>query len=70
MPEQDKCLNPWIKTKEGFKERQGRVCGRTDIVVVLMKNGERLPICSECWKEIADSELEWTENPESVIKEK
>jgi len=45
-----KCRNPWKK------------CGNTDIVVFIRVNDENLPICRECWNEIADSDKEWGED--------
>lgn len=43
------CQNPFKK------------CTNTDIAVTIMYKGEMLPICSVCWKEIAESDKEWKE---------
>jgi len=45
----ERCRNPFRKKR----------CGRTDIEVYIMYKGERLPICSKCWKKIAESDYEW-----------
>lgn len=44
----ESCANPW----------NGR-CQNSDIAVYICYNGMILPICRECWKDIADSDLEW-----------
>jgi len=60
-PVRERCRNPW----------NGK-CENTDIQVYILHRGERLPICSRCWSEICDSDLEWgeteLENPESFVK--
>jgi len=45
------CQNPW----------NGR-CGNTGIALYIYHKGERLPICRECWLELADQDLEWGGN--------
>ena len=51
MTEQERCKNPW-KTE----------CKNTDIeVYIIGKDEKRLPICKECWTEIAKSDHEWGE---------
>jgi len=49
----ESCQNPWNGT-----------CGNTEIVLYIYYEGERLPICRECWKGIADHDLEWGNEPE------
>jgi len=46
-PVHETCGNPWRK------------CEGTDIAVLIVVNGETLPVCSSCWNEIADSNREW-----------
>ena len=36
-------------------------CGNTDIAVYIVVGDERLPICSKCWRVIADGDYEWGE---------
>ena len=49
--EKEECKNPW-KTE----------CKNTDIeVYIIGKDEKRLPICKECWTEIAKSDHEWGE---------
>jgi hypothetical protein len=45
------CLNPW-----------NGVCQKTDITVYMCYEGRTLPICRECWREIASTDLEWRYN--------
>lgn len=47
-PETEKCLNPW-----------NGECGKTDIAIYVMYNGERLPICRRCWEDISTKDVEW-----------
>jgi len=42
------CMNPWKKD-----------CRNTDIELSIYYNGELLPICSECWREICEKNIEW-----------
>jgi len=42
------CRNPW----------NGR-CRKTDIEVYIYYKGRRVPICSTCWTDISDENLEW-----------
>jgi hypothetical protein len=44
----EQCKNPW----------NGK-CGRTDIEVYIYYRGRRLPVCNDCWREIADKDFEW-----------
>jgi len=53
MVEEEKCGNPWAR----------RPCGRRDIAVYIIVNGEKIPICHECWRRIANSNREWGEEP-------
>ena len=34
-------------------------CGSTDIAVYIMYGGAKLPVCSRCWEQIAESDMEW-----------
>lgn len=43
------CMNPWKPD-----------CRRTDIKLSIYYEGRFLPICNECWKEIAERNIEWT----------
>ncbi|MEM3715684.1 MAG: hypothetical protein QW341_01000 [Candidatus Bathyarchaeia archaeon] len=45
-----RCMNPWKPN-----------CGRTEIRLSIYYNGRILPICDECWKEISEKNIEWTE---------
>jgi len=51
------CKNPFRK----------RRCDNTDIELYIVYNGEKCPICSNCWKKIAKSDLEWEED-KNIIK--
>ena len=42
------CENPWKK------------CDKPGCHVIILYKGQRKEICEECWIEIADSELEWS----------
>lgn len=44
----ERCKNPW----------NGK-CKNTDIEVYILYKGSRLPICHDCWCEIADKMIEW-----------
>ncbi|MCD6089776.1 hypothetical protein J7K07_08705 [Candidatus Bathyarchaeota archaeon] len=44
----EKCMNPWNKK-----------CSNTDIILYIMFNGKRLPICHKCWEEISSKNIEW-----------
>jgi hypothetical protein len=48
LPMVERCRNPW-----------NAECESTDIVLYIFFRGERLPICSECWSEIASANIEW-----------
>jgi len=43
------CMNPWKPN-----------CRRTDIKLSIYYEGRFLLICNECWKEIAEKNIEWT----------
>jgi len=43
------CMNPWRPE-----------CKNTDIEVSIYYNGRMVPICRECWKEIANKDVEWS----------
>jgi hypothetical protein len=43
------CRNPWNGT-----------CRNTDIEVIVVYKGARLPICRRCWSKIANSNVEWS----------
>jgi len=43
------CRNPWKKD-----------CRNTDIELTIYYNGELLPICRECWREISEKNIEWS----------
>jgi len=43
-----RCKNPW-----------NGECKNTDIELSIYYKGEFLPICHQCWKEIADKDLTW-----------
>lgn len=43
------CRNPW-----------NTECRNTDIELTIYYNGELLPICRECWKEISEKNIEWS----------
>lgn len=43
------CMNPWKPD-----------CRRTDIKLSIYYEGRFLPICNECWREIAEKNIEWT----------
>ncbi|MGD6805804.1 MAG: hypothetical protein ACQCN4_02465 [Candidatus Bathyarchaeia archaeon] len=45
-------------------------CQGTDIVVYIQVGSEKLPICRECWRELADSDVEWGEEGFNAIEEK
>jgi len=36
-------------------------CGNTDIAVYIMCGGVKFPVCSRCWEQIAESDMEWGE---------
>ncbi|MEM2972063.1 MAG: hypothetical protein QW270_06550 [Candidatus Bathyarchaeia archaeon] len=42
------CKNPWDKK-----------CKNGDIEVYILFRGEKLPICKQCWNQIANKDLEW-----------
>ncbi|MBS7653837.1 MAG: hypothetical protein QXR06_00155 [Candidatus Bathyarchaeia archaeon] len=43
------CMNPWKPN-----------CKRTDIELSIYYNGRFVPICHECWKEISEKDMEWS----------
>ena len=44
----EQCQNPWKDT-----------CSSENIKLYIMVEGEKLPICKQCWTNIADKEIEW-----------
>ena len=42
------CKNPW-----------NGGCRSKEIEVYIYYKGKRLPICRECWRDIADKNVEW-----------
>jgi hypothetical protein len=42
------CMNPW-----------NGVCDNMDIALYIYRQGVKIPICRECWKEIASEDIEW-----------
>jgi len=42
------CRNPW-----------NGECRSPDIEVYIYYKGRRLPICRDCWSDIAEKDLEW-----------
>jgi hypothetical protein len=42
------CQNPWKAA-----------CTSENINLYIMVKGEKLPICRQCWTNIADKEVEW-----------
>ena len=44
----EKCLNPWKKK-----------CSNSNIAISIVVKGETLPICGQCWEQIADSDKVW-----------
>jgi hypothetical protein len=42
------CENPWKDT-----------CNSENIKLYIMFNGEKRPICRQCWTNLADKEVEW-----------
>lgn len=43
------CMNPWKPD-----------CKRKDIELSIYYNGRFIPICRECWKEISEKDMEWS----------
>jgi len=56
-PFRERCRNPW----------NGK-CENTDIQVYILYRGEKLPICSRCWSEICEGDLEWGEGESNSLK--
>jgi hypothetical protein len=44
----ENCANPW-----------NGECKSTDIVLYILYRGDNVPICRDCWNEIADTGVEW-----------
>ncbi|MEM2917431.1 MAG: hypothetical protein QXN63_03645 [Candidatus Bathyarchaeia archaeon] len=42
------CKNPW-----------NGECKKIDIEVYVFYKGKQLPICKDCWREIAEKDIEW-----------
>jgi hypothetical protein len=36
-------------------------CGSTDIAAYIIYGGVKLPVCSRCWEQIAELNMEWGE---------
>jgi len=47
----EKCQNP-LKPS----------CGRKDIAVYIRAGNKILPICEECWRSLAEMDVEWGED--------
>ena len=45
-------------------------CESSDIVVYIQVGTERLPICRQCWGELAESDFEWGEEGLKITEEK
>jgi len=45
-------------------------CESNDIVVYIQVGSEKLPICRSCWRELAESDLEWGEEGLKDAQEK
>ncbi len=44
----EKCQNPWKSE-----------CGNTNIEVYILHKKQQLPICTNCWRRIAEEDYEW-----------
>lgn len=44
----EKCSNPLNPS-----------CKSSDIILYIIYDGRRLPICRRCWEQIAETDLEW-----------
>jgi hypothetical protein len=44
----ERCKNPW-----------NGECKNNDIELYIYFQGERLPICRQCWTKMADRDVEW-----------
>jgi hypothetical protein len=44
----ERCKNPW-----------NGECKNMDIELYISYKGEEIPICSRCWRKIADADVEW-----------
>jgi hypothetical protein len=44
----EKCRNPWDDE-----------CENMDIELYISYKGEDVPICSKCWRKLAETEVEW-----------
>jgi len=44
----EQCKNPWKDD-----------CSSENIKLYIVVKGEKLPICSQCWTNIADKDTEW-----------
>ncbi len=47
-PRRENCMNPW-----------NGECGNADIVLYIIYEGKRLPICQACWEVISSKDIEW-----------
>ncbi len=37
-------------------------CGNWDIALYIFFEGKRLPVCRKCWRQMAETDLEWGES--------
>lgn len=44
----ERCKNPWSNR-----------CKNSDVALYILYKGEEVPICSRCWRRIADMDVEW-----------
>jgi len=44
----ERCQNPWDEK-----------CTNVDIELYISYKGDEIPICSKCWRKLADSDVEW-----------
>jgi len=59
MPNKNKKLEPTKNLEKNCSNPWNNKCKHTEIALYIYYKGEMLPICWSCWKEIADSDLEW-----------
>jgi len=48
-----------IILKESGKQKRPRKCLSPDVEVGINWNGREIWLCGECWKKIADTDIEW-----------
>jgi hypothetical protein len=44
----ERCRNPWNAN-----------CKNADVELYISFKGEEIPICSECWRKLAEADVEW-----------